>query len=90
MIKPQFADFIIRVNPFENVILFLSKQIYGVFCRLSYICSLMFKVFEMKKSGMLFLLLFVAGVALSSCRAQKKACAAYSSVEVVKDDQSNS
>jgi len=50
----------------------------------------MFKVFEMKKSGMLFLLLFVAGVALSSCRAQKKACAAYSSVEVVKDDQSNS
>lgn len=50
----------------------------------------MSKIFEMRKVGMFFVLLFVAGIALSSCRAQKQACAAYSYAEPVKEDQSNS
>lgn len=57
---------------------------------MAYICEIMFKVFEMRKSSVLFLLLFAAGVVMSSCRAQKQACAAYGKADTVKTEQSNS
>ncbi len=44
----------------------------------------------MKKMGWLLLLMFVVGIAASSCRTQKQACAAYSSVEPVQKNDSNS
>ncbi len=40
----------------------------------------------MKKTAILFGLLFVAAVVMSSCRTQKQACAAYSQVEKPKAD----
>jgi regulator of protease activity HflC (stomatin/prohibitin superfamily) len=51
---------------------------------------IMSKIFEMKKLGWFIGLLFVGSVLFSSCRTQKQACGAYSSVEQVKKADSNS
>lgn len=43
----------------------------------------------MKKSAYILAILFAGALLFSSCRAQHKACAAYSKVEAPVNDQSN-
>lgn|GEM_PF-4752352 len=57
----------------------MSQSNLNGFSAFNYICT--HEISGMKKASIILSVLFVLAIVLSSCRTQKKACAAYSKVE---------